>query len=167
MIIKGNEINVIWIFNFRDSFLYYIWKPIELNGHINDNGVTSYMVASNPEILSQLLKENEARGVEYNPALYTTPTNAFNTSKVDFAPTGHPPPTPYTGRTRTSQPSQCSMPGSLENPIWSTILARINPLHFIPWRLPRFFLVNSKKNVFGNLSQTQPIFAASSDFIVC
>eukprot|EP00090_Calanus_glacialis_P040090 TRINITY_DN6986_c0_g1_i1.p1 TRINITY_DN6986_c0_g1~~TRINITY_DN6986_c0_g1_i1.p1 ORF type:complete len:1244 (-),score=268.91 TRINITY_DN6986_c0_g1_i1:950-4681(-) len=91
-------------------------NTVTANHHnqVNDNGVTSYLVASNPEVLSQLLKENEARGVEFNPALYTTPANALNTAKVDFAPTGHPPPSPYTGRTRTRQPSQCSTPGSLE-----------------------------------------------------
>ena len=79
--------------------------------------VTSYLVATSPEVLSQLLKENEARGLEFNPALYTTPANALNTSKVDFAPQGpqgHPPPSPYTPRTRTRQISQCSASGSLD-----------------------------------------------------
>ena len=73
-------------------------------------GVTSYLVASSPEVLSQLLRENESRGLDFNPALYTTPANALNTAKVDFAPSSHPPPpSPYTSRHRTRQTS-----GSLE-----------------------------------------------------
>ena len=90
-------------------------------GQVTDSQgtVTSYLVATSPEVLSQLLKENEARGLEFNPALYTTPANALNTSKVDFAPQaqgpqGHPPPSPYTPRTRTRQISQCSASGSLD-----------------------------------------------------
>ena len=77
--------------------------------------VTSYLVATSPEVLTQLLRENEARGLEFNPALYTTPANALNTSKVDFAPggpghqPGHPPPSP-----RPRHMSQCSASGSLE-----------------------------------------------------
>ena len=73
-------------------------------------GVTSYLVATSPEVLSQLLRENESRGLDFNPALYTTPANALNTAKVDFAPVGHPPPpSPYTSTHRTRQTS-----GSLE-----------------------------------------------------
>ena len=88
-------------------------------GQVTDSQgtVTSYLVATSPEVLSQLLRENEARGLEFNPALYTTPANALNTSKVDFAPPGpqgHPPPSPYTPRTRTRQISQCSASGSLD-----------------------------------------------------
>ena len=85
-------------------------------GQVTDSQgtVTSYLVATSPEVLSQLLKENEARGLEFNPALYTTPANALNTSKVDFAPHGHPPPSPYTPRTRARQISQCSASGSLD-----------------------------------------------------
>ena len=75
--------------------------------------VTSYLVATSPEVLTQLLKENEARGIDFNPGLYTTPANALNTAKVDFAPLGHPPPSPY-NRHRSRQPSQCSGSGSLE-----------------------------------------------------
>ena len=75
--------------------------------------MTSYLVATSPEVLTQLLRENESRGLDFNPALYTTPANALNTAKVDFAPLGHPPPSPYT-RQRTRQTSQCSASGSLE-----------------------------------------------------
>ena len=82
-------------------------------------GVTSYLVTSSPEVLSQLLRENESRGLDFNPALYTTPANALNTAKVDFAPVGHPPPSPYT-RQRTRQTSQCSASGSLERSASST-----------------------------------------------
>ena len=78
-------------------------------GQVCENGgVTSYLVASSPEVLSQLLKENEARGIEFNPALYTTPANALNTSKVEFALSGPLP------RPRTRQVSRSSTPGSLE-----------------------------------------------------
>ncbi|KAF4528011.1 hypothetical protein B566_EDAN002194 [Ephemera danica] len=45
--------------------------------------VSTYIVAQNPEVLAQLLKENEARGL--SPAVYTTPASAFNTLAVDFA----------------------------------------------------------------------------------
>ena len=79
-------------------------------GQVTDSQVTSYLVATSPEVLSQLLRENESRGLDFNPALYTTPANALNTAKVDFAPVGHPPPpSPYTSRPRTRQTS-----GSLE-----------------------------------------------------
>jgi hypothetical protein len=43
---------------------------------------TTYVVAQNPEILSQLMRESEQRGV--NPAAYSTPASAFNTIAVDF-----------------------------------------------------------------------------------
>ncbi|CAG7731841.1 unnamed protein product [Allacma fusca] len=38
---------------------------------------TTYIVAQNPEVLSQILRESETRGL--NPAAYTTPASAFNT----------------------------------------------------------------------------------------
>ncbi|EEB19123.1 protein tyrosine kinase 2 beta, putative [Pediculus humanus corporis] len=44
--------------------------------------VSTYIVAQNPEVLVQLLRENERRGI--NPSVYTTPANAFNTLSVDF-----------------------------------------------------------------------------------
>lgn len=50
------------------------------------NQPTTYIVAQNPELLTQLLRENEARGV--NAAAYTTPASAFNTLAVDFANCG-------------------------------------------------------------------------------
>ncbi|KAK7791000.1 hypothetical protein R5R35_007897 [Gryllus longicercus] len=43
---------------------------------------STYIVARNPEVLAQLLRENESRGV--SPAVYTTPASAFNTLTVDF-----------------------------------------------------------------------------------
>ena len=43
----------------------------------------TYIVAENPEILSQLLRETEMRGL--NPAAYSTPASAFNTISVDYA----------------------------------------------------------------------------------
>lgn len=45
--------------------------------------MTTYIVAQNPEILTQLMRESEQRGV--NPAsMYSTPASAFNTIAVDF-----------------------------------------------------------------------------------
>ena len=81
--------------------------------------VTSYLVATSPEVLSQLLRENEARGLEFNPALYTAPATQLNTAKVDFAPApapaGHPPPSPYTPRSgRARQISGAGAASSLE-----------------------------------------------------
>lgn len=43
---------------------------------------TTYIVAQNPEVLVQLLRENESRGL--SPSVYTTPASAFNTLAVDF-----------------------------------------------------------------------------------
>ena len=86
-------------------------------GQVTDQGVTSYLVATTPEVLNQLLRENEARGIEFNPALYTPPANALNTAKVDFAPLGHPPPSPYNSRHRSRQISQGSASGSLERSV--------------------------------------------------
>ena len=76
-------------------------------------GVTSYLVASSPEVLSQILRDTESRGVELNPALYTTPANALNTTKVEFAPPGYPPPSPSAHRAvRPSGSGPRSLPGS-------------------------------------------------------
>ncbi|XP_063217429.1 focal adhesion kinase 1 isoform X7 [Bacillus rossius redtenbacheri] len=38
---------------------------------------TTYIVAQNPEVLVQLLRENESRGI--SPSMYTTPATGFNT----------------------------------------------------------------------------------------
>lgn len=43
---------------------------------------TTYIVAQNPEILTQLMRESEQRGL--NPSAYSTPASAFNTIAVDF-----------------------------------------------------------------------------------
>jgi hypothetical protein len=44
--------------------------------------VSTYIVAQNPEVLMQLMRENEGRVL--NPAVYTMPASAFNTLAVDF-----------------------------------------------------------------------------------
>ncbi|XP_066593814.1 uncharacterized protein Fak isoform X2 [Prorops nasuta] len=44
--------------------------------------VSTYIVAQSPEVLAQLLKDNQARGV--CPSVYTTPASAFNTLAVQF-----------------------------------------------------------------------------------
>lgn len=49
---------------------------------VDHAGVSTYIVAQNPEVLVHLLKENESRGL--NPSVYTTPASAFNTLAVDF-----------------------------------------------------------------------------------
>lgn len=102
------------------------------------DGVTSYLVASSPEVLSHLLRENEARGDQFNPALYTNPANALNITKVDFAPVEsgrHPPPSPLPRRPR--QPSQsschslerrdCTTPRSLPGSAHSTLSRGASP----------------------------------------
>lgn len=48
--------------------------------------VQTYIVAQNPEVLMQLMRENESRVL--NPAVYTTPASAFNTLAVDFKDIG-------------------------------------------------------------------------------
>jgi hypothetical protein len=82
-------------------------------------GVTSYLVASSPEVLTHILRDNESRGIEFNPALYTTPACAMNTAKVDFAPPaafaggGQPPPSPSGRHRPPGGPSAGrSLPGS-------------------------------------------------------
>lgn len=42
----------------------------------------TYIVAQNPTVLAQLMRENEARTL--NPSAYTTPASVFNTLAVDF-----------------------------------------------------------------------------------
>ena len=42
----------------------------------------TYIVAQNPAILAQLMRENEKRGL--NPAAYTTPASVFNVLAVEF-----------------------------------------------------------------------------------
>ena len=96
------------------------------------DGVTSYLVASSPEVLSHLLRENEARGDQFNPALYTNPANALNITKIDFAPVDAgpgrpPPPSPLARRPRQASQSSCpslerresgagrSLPGSAQS----------------------------------------------------
>ncbi|XP_074102045.1 protein tyrosine kinase 2 Fak isoform X2 [Cotesia typhae] len=44
--------------------------------------VSTYIVAQSPEVLAQLLKDNQARGV--CPSVYTTPASVFNTLAVQF-----------------------------------------------------------------------------------
>lgn len=44
--------------------------------------VSTYIVAQNPEVLAQLLKDNQTRGV--CPSVYTTPASPFNTLAVQF-----------------------------------------------------------------------------------
>ena len=99
-------------------------------GQVSD-GVTSYLVATSPEVLTQLLRENEARGDQFNPALYTNPANALNITKVDFAPEGarHPPPSPLSRRPRQTSHSSshslerrdCTTPRSLPGSAHSTL----------------------------------------------
>lgn len=44
--------------------------------------VSTYIIAQSPEVLAQLMKENQERGV--CPSVYTTPASAFNTLAVQF-----------------------------------------------------------------------------------
>ena len=70
---------------------------------------TTYIVAQNPEVLVQLLRENESRGI--SPSVYTTPASAFNTLAVDFekTTTASPSSTTTTPSSQSaSTPPQCS-----------------------------------------------------------
>ncbi|XP_035705988.1 focal adhesion kinase 1 isoform X4 [Folsomia candida] len=59
-----------------------IERPV-LGDQQQQQAMTTYIVAQNPEILTQLMRESEQRGV--NPAsMYSTPASAFNTIAVDF-----------------------------------------------------------------------------------
>jgi hypothetical protein len=60
-------------------------------GPVNDGGghepmdmgvAQTYIIAQNPAVLAQLMRENERRGV--NPSAYTTPASVFNTLAVVF-----------------------------------------------------------------------------------
>nr|CAD7440753.1 unnamed protein product [Timema bartmani] len=53
-----------------------------LESSTNMPAPTTYIVAQNPEVLVQLLRENESRGI--SPSVYTTPATGFNTLAVDF-----------------------------------------------------------------------------------
>ncbi|XP_021926786.1 focal adhesion kinase 1 isoform X4 [Zootermopsis nevadensis] len=81
-------------------------------GSINNTtpAPTTYIVAQNPEVLVQLLRENESRGI--SPSVYTTPASAFNTLAVDFekntsaspsSTTTTPPPQSASAPTQPSQ----------------------------------------------------------------
>lgn len=73
--------------------------------------VSTYIVAQNPEVLVQLLRENERRGL--NPSVYTTPANAFNTLAVDFDAEA----------TNNSQMMCKSLPRSSKNADTETVLS--------------------------------------------
>lgn len=45
----------------------------------------TYIIAQNPAVLAQLMRENESRTL--NPSAYTTPASVFNTLAVDIDPT--------------------------------------------------------------------------------
>lgn len=56
-----------------------------MEGERTDNGAgqaMTYIVAQNPAILAQLMRENEKRGI--NPSAYTTPASVFNVLAVEF-----------------------------------------------------------------------------------
>lgn len=55
-----------------------------VNSTMDQSGapVSTYIVAQSPEVLAQMLKENQARGV--CPSVYTTPATPFNTLAVQF-----------------------------------------------------------------------------------
>lgn len=62
-----------------------LFQLSSMDGERTDNGAGSamtYIVAQNPAILAQLMRENEKRGV--NPSAYTTPASVFNVLSVEF-----------------------------------------------------------------------------------
>ncbi|KAK2718227.1 hypothetical protein QYM36_005520, partial [Artemia franciscana] len=60
-------------------------STLSLNKHTSSSGHTTYLVAPSPDILEQLMREQEERGLapEYN-----TPATALNTYTVDYASYG-------------------------------------------------------------------------------
>lgn len=76
---------------------------------------TSYLVASNPEVLALLLQEN---GLVASPALYDAPASAHNTMTVDFA--ARPP-----GGTARSAALSC--PGSAQSTLSRPAGASLTP----------------------------------------
>ncbi|CAH0717842.1 unnamed protein product, partial [Brenthis ino] len=63
-----------------------------LTGATEGGGPQTYIVAQNPQVLAQLLRDNPRA----DPHAYTTPASVFNTLAVDFdpAPRADPPPVP-------------------------------------------------------------------------
>lgn len=49
---------------------------------LGDNPPQTYIIAQNPTVLAQLMRENENRPI--NPSAYTTPASVFNTLAVDI-----------------------------------------------------------------------------------
>ena len=92
----------------------------QVMGDCHSGSVTSYLVASSPEVLTQILRDNESRGLEFNPALYTVPASAHNTAKVDFAP-GPPPPSPAPSGRHHRPPAASSSGRSLPGSAHSTL----------------------------------------------
>ena len=68
---------------------------------------TTYLIASNPEVLQRLLRENTESLL--NPAFYTTPASALNTIPVDF---GHALPSSGSGSRSRGHQGVTSLPGS-------------------------------------------------------
>nr|CAD7597640.1 unnamed protein product [Timema genevievae] len=77
-----------------------------LESSTNMPAPTTYIVAQNPEVLIQLLRENESRGI--SPSVYTTPATGFNTLAVDFekhtSSNSHSPNVPANQNAPSSQP---------------------------------------------------------------
>ncbi|XP_076059767.1 protein tyrosine kinase 2 Fak isoform X3 [Oratosquilla oratoria] len=66
------------------------------------SGVTTYIVAQNPEVLSKLMKENRGASA---PGSYTAPASALNTLPVDFvSPKSPPMSTPHSPHSTLSNP---------------------------------------------------------------
>jgi len=78
---------------------------------------TTYIVAQNPEVLVQLLRENESRGI--SPSVYTTPASAFNTLAVDFEKNA-------SASATTTSPSQTTPAPSQSSPVTSATPATVS-----------------------------------------
>ncbi|XP_043473033.1 focal adhesion kinase 1 isoform X3 [Leptopilina heterotoma] len=57
-------------------------QPPNAGDQLQAAPVSTYIVAQSPEVLAQLLKDNQARGV--CPSVYTTPATPFNSLAVQF-----------------------------------------------------------------------------------
>ncbi|KAK7060078.1 putative serine/threonine protein phosphatase, partial [Halocaridina rubra] len=65
--------------------------PLYAPSQVSNSGPTTYIVAQNPEVLSQLMRDNHNRAANA-PGSYIAPASALNTLPVDFVSSPRSPP---------------------------------------------------------------------------
>ncbi|XP_064091758.1 uncharacterized protein LOC135205295 isoform X2 [Macrobrachium nipponense] len=65
--------------------------PLYAPSQVSNSGPTTYIVAQNPEVLSQLMRDNHNRAANA-PGSYISPASAINTLPVDFVSSPRSPP---------------------------------------------------------------------------